>query len=357
MEIGVITNPNSRKNQRKPNRAGELQNIVGDLGQVHQTSDTEAIKPVIREFLREKARFWVSDGGDGALHWMLRTGLEVLDEDEFRGRGLSLPLAMPTNGGSIDFVAHNVGLRGNAETLLSALRRTLEEGKLIEEAEVDSMLVSGVMVGDNGQDTPFRTLGFASAAGGVGQRFFEKLFEAGSHTGKTIMGVAVKTVSSAPVALSPLRHMPGMPKLLRQYALDMFRPTRVNLTLDGELQPYTDCTGIHIASMAINLGNVFRFFGGADEPGRLHAIVGTPTPATMIRNIPRMTLGKPIQGKNIYDGPCREMTLEAIGDELLAPIIDGELYPNVKQISFATGPRLRIPRIKTEPVDLYRRWN
>ncbi len=357
MEIGVITNPNSRKNQRKPNRADELQSIVGDLGRVHQTRDTEAIKPVIREFLRNKARFWVSDGGDGALHWMLRTGMEVLEEDEFRGTGAAIPLAMPTNGGSIDFVAHNVGLRGNAETLLSALRRTLEEGKVIEEAEVDSMLITGVRVDENGHDMPFRTLGFASAAGGVGQRFFEKLFECGEHTSKDILNVAVKTVSSAPVALSPLRHLPGMPDVLRNFATDMFRPTRVRMTLDGQVQPYTDCTGIHIASMAINLGNVFRFFSKADEPGQLHAIVGTPTPATMIRNIPRMTLGLPMQGKNIYDGPCTEMTLEALDDELMGPIIDGEYYPNTRSISFAPGPRLRIPRVRTQPLDQFRRWN
>ncbi len=357
MEIGVITNPNSRKNQRKPNRADDLQSIVGQLGQVHQTRDTEAIKPVLRQFLRERARFWVSDGGDGALHWMLRMGMEVLEEDEFRNSGLTLPLAMPTNGGSIDFVAHNVGLRGNAETLLSALRRTLEEGQTIEEAEVDSMLVSGVRINDAGQEEAFKTLGFASAAGGVGQRFFEKLFECGEHTPRDILNVAVKTVGSAPVALSPLRHLPGMPDMLRTFATDMFRPTRVRLTLDGQVQPYTDCTGIHIASMAINLGNVFRFFGQADEPGQLHAIVGTPTPATIIRNIPRMSMGLPMQGKDIYDGPCKDLTLESLDEELMGPIIDGEYYPNVKKISFAPGPRLRIPRVRPQPIDNFRRWN
>ncbi len=68
MQIGVITNPNSKKNRRKPDRASKLQNIVGDLGVVHQTSDTDAIKPVIRQFLRENARFWVSDGALDAAH-------------------------------------------------------------------------------------------------------------------------------------------------------------------------------------------------------------------------------------------------------------------------------------------------
>src|SRR5688572_28212530 len=83
MEIGVITNPNSRKNRNRPDRAERLQRIVGNLGEVHETTSVESIKPVLREFLRKRARYWVADGGDGALHWMLRTGMEVLQEEEF----------------------------------------------------------------------------------------------------------------------------------------------------------------------------------------------------------------------------------------------------------------------------------
>ena len=78
MQIGVITNPNSRKNRNRPDRADRLRRIVGDLGEVHATSSVESIKPVLREFLRKRARYWVADGGDGALHWMVRMGMEVL---------------------------------------------------------------------------------------------------------------------------------------------------------------------------------------------------------------------------------------------------------------------------------------
>ena len=83
--------------------------------------------------------------------------------------------------------------------------------------------------------------------------------------------------------------------------------------------------------MSINLGNVLRFFGKADQPGLMNAIVGTPSPWAIIRNLPRMARGQEMRGRNILDRPCREMTLEATGDELLAPIIDGEYYRNVQQ--------------------------
>lgn len=344
MRIGVITNPNSGKNKGKRDRAAALQSIVGNWGEVHQTHDPQSIKPILREFLRRRAQVWVSDGGDGALHWMLRTGFEVLQEPEFAEQGATLPLALPTNGGSIDFVAHNVGIRGNAESILAALRRSLAAGKEIEQVEVDSMLCEGIEATAEG-DRPFHTLGFAVAAGGVGQRFFEKLAEAGQHRSQEIAAVVAKTVSSYPVAFSPLRHLPGMPRVLRQFACDMFKPTVCRLTLDGKLYPQTALTGIHIASMSINLGGVLRFFSAADEPRRLCAIIGSPSPLAIILNLPRMHLGLPLVGPGIYDGPCRKMTLEATGDELLAPVIDGEFYSNVRRIQFSVGPRIRIPKV------------
>ena len=41
-------------------------------------------------------------------------------------------------------------------------------------------------------------------------------------------------------------------------------------------------------------------------------------------------MGREMRGRNLLDRPCREMILEACTDELLAPIIDGEYYRNVK---------------------------
>lgn len=343
MEIGVITNPNSRKNRGKPHRARELQSIIGDLGSVHQTPSPDAIKPVLREFLRRRARFWVSDGGDGALHWMLKNGMEVLAEDEFSNA--SLPLALPTNGGSIDFVAHNVGIKGNAESILTSLRSALERNQRIEEVEVDSMRIEGIEVKEDGSEVSFETLGFAVAAGGIGQRFFGKLFEAGEHTSKNIVSVIAKTVSSFPFMSGPLSHVPGVKRSLGSFAEYMFNPTLAEITIDGEKLPWVDYTGIHIASMSIDLGGVLKFFGKADVDGQLHALVGSPTPIQIIKNIPRMHLGMNLLSDKLVDGPCRTMTMTAAGEELLGPIIDGEYYPNLRSISFEVGPRVRIPKV------------
>jgi len=342
MEIGVITNPNSRKNRNRPDRAERLQRIVGDMGEVHQTSSIESIKPVLRDFLRKRARYWVADGGDGALHWMLRMGMEVLQEDEFVGQSVTLPMTLPTKGGTIDFVANNVGIQGDAEGILGTLARSVERGTTIEETEVDSMVIDGIQLVD-GKDVPFRTYGFASAAGGIGQRFYSKYYAHEDPNPRTIVKVVANTVASAPIALSPLSKLPlGS---MTTYAREMFAPTGCKITLDGMRLPGEKFTGVHVASMSINLGNVLRFFGKADQPGLMNAIVGTPSPWAIIRNIPRMARGEEMRGRDILDRPCREMILDAAGDELMAPIIDGEFYRNCKRVEFRVGPRVRIPKV------------
>jgi hypothetical protein len=251
MEIGVITNPNSRKNRNRPDRAERLQRIVGTIGEVHETESIAAIKPVLRDFLRKRARYWVADGGDGALHWMLRTGMEVLQEDEFVGKSVSLPMALPTKGGTIDFVANNVGIEGDAEGILATLRKAVEHGGIIEDTEVDSMVIDGIQLVD-GVETPFRTYGFASAAGGVGQRFYSKYYADKDPNPRTIVKVVANTVASAPIALTALSRLPF--GAWKSYAKEVFEPTPCRVMLDGMRLPGDSFTGVHVASMSINLG-------------------------------------------------------------------------------------------------------
>lgn len=340
MEIGVITNPNSRKNRGKRGRARVLQQIVGDHGEVHETRSTDEIKPVLREFLRRDAQYWVADGGDGALHCMLRQALEVLEEPEFADR--QLPMAMPTNGGTIDFVAKAAGVKGNAEQLLDRLREALEQHEHIDLTEVETMRIEGIRRTESG-DEPFQTIGFAAAVGGVGQRFFAKYYASSDPRPSDIVRVVSRTVGSLWLGKSPFSRL--LSPELRSYAAEMFAPTVAQISVDGRVDPRNAFTGINISSMPINLGNVFRIFNQAAVPGQLHAIYGTPAPAEVVRNLPRLHLGKPLEAKGTYDGPCKEMHVRATGDELLAPVIDGEYYKDIVEVTFRLGPRLQIPRV------------
>jgi diacylglycerol kinase family enzyme len=135
------------------------------------------------------------------------------------------------------------------------------------------------------------------------------------------------------------------------YADHIFRPTHARVTLDGMILPGNEFTGIHVASMSINLGNVLKFFGKADQPGLMNAIVGTPSPLVVARNLPRMARGDEMIGRAVLDRPCREMVMEATGKDLLEPVIDGEYYKSIKRIEFRVGPRVRIPKVVGKRAD------
>ena len=77
----------------------------------------------------------------------------------------------------------------------------------------------------------------------------------------------------------------------------------------------------------------------------MHALVGSTSPLGIVANLPRMHLGMQLRGKNLVDRACRQMTVEATGEELLSPIVDGEYYRQLRSLSFKLGPRLRIPKV------------
>src|SRR5690606_3921500 len=156
----------------------------------------------------------------GALHWLVRASLELLEEPEFAGA--SLPLPVPTNGGTIDYVASNVGITGSAEDILAVLRTAVERGTPLEEVEVDTMAIEATSVTERGLET-FRTIGFGAAVGGVGQRFYAKYYADPDPNPRTIVKVVGTTIAS--LAMTPVRALPGIPDELRTYARDLFRPT------------------------------------------------------------------------------------------------------------------------------------
>jgi diacylglycerol kinase family enzyme len=349
VQIGVITNPNSKKNKDRHLRREVLQQIVGPSGMVRRTDTLSELKPVLREFLRRDLKYWVSDGGDGTLHHLVNCGIEVLQEDEFRHRRGRLPVAVPTNGGTIDFVAINAGIRGKGEGILSELKDSLERGEPPDEVEVESLVMEAE------EETPtgikhIRRVGFAMAAGGIGQRFFALYYADPFPTPMTIMRILAKGLASSAVALTPLRRIPGMPPALYGYADHLFKPTQARITVDGKTLPWNRWTGVHISSLEINLGNVLRFFPLARQPGKLHVMAGEPTPLEIIRNIPRMHLGLAMQARRLHDKAGETVEMEATSDELLCPVVDGEIYQNIKRMTVSIGPLIRVPYVRAEEI-------
>ncbi|GAB5541817.1 MAG: hypothetical protein RLO52_12300 [Sandaracinaceae bacterium] len=330
MYLGVVLNPLARRNRKdRGARARRLRRLLGPWGEVHETPSIDALSGTL-EGLLPRATHLVSDGGDGALHWMINTVRALRGEDE------RWPTFVPTNGGTIDFVARKVGVRGRSESIVRALTAFAMAGREPEEVTLDSLLLTGAL--EDG--TPFDRVGFALAAGGVGNRFFDKYYADPAPSPTTIAKVIGRTVSEWTAA----RVAPGLVKS-DSYAAHLFRPTRALVTIDGERVEAQQHGGLHAGAFDINLGGVVRVFPLAKEPGVMHFQAGEIDPAGIIANLPAIVSGGAIQGPKLRDTSGREMIIEAL-DEPLSPIVDGERFEGLRRLEVRAGPPVRIARVR-----------
>ncbi len=341
--IGVVTNPNSGKNRRRRgnDRKLELERAVGRHGIVRQTSDVDELRAVMHELFDAGCDHWVSDGGDGTLHWLLSVGFAVARERAGGRTPVRLPRIVPANGGSIDFVAHKAGIRGQATDVLRQLVAAFERGEMPRTVELDTFR----MRGRSGVEPDLDRLGFASAIGGVAQRFFEKLYERKPVDGRAIAMVLANSLGGAMVSTTPRRLWSFMPDSLRDYADTMFEPTRARVELDGHALGYDDFASLQIGSIDINLGGVVRTFRHAAAAGVLHAQAISMQPWELAANLPNIVLGTPIWGRKVYDGPARHLRAVAHPGATLDPVIDGELCFGLRELEVEAGPRLEIPLV------------
>ena len=167
MYLGVVVNPFARKNRGMAgNRSAALRRIVGPWGEVHETGSVGEL-PGIVERLFPRASHLVSDGGDGALHSLINEmRAQVSDPQRW-------PVFVPTNGGAIDFVARKARVRGPADAVLHSLITAARADRLPPQMQLDTL----ELLGETVDGTTFHRVGFALAAGGVGNRFFDKYYQ------------------------------------------------------------------------------------------------------------------------------------------------------------------------------------
>jgi len=328
VRIAVVLNPNSRKNRRAGVRAAHLREILGPLGEVYVTQDHAELNDVLYDVLTPELSCLVSVGGDGALHWALNAARPIAS-----ARGMPLPMMLPTNGGTIDFVARRAGVEGRAESLLPRLMKALEKGPL-EATELDSLDVRI----DDGEERD--VLGFAMAAAGIGQRFFDEYYAADDPGPMTIVRVMGKGLFSLGAGLLPgsLGVRGGA------NARRLFRPFEAKVKIDGVEVQGTAHGALHAGSFDVNLGGVVRVFPLAKAPGAMHVQAGAISPAEMVRALPALLRGGAIPGKALHDTQGTRMDIEAL-DEPLRPVIDGEMYQDVRRLSVSLGPRIRIAKL------------
>lgn len=342
-DIGVITNPNSKKNWNHGNRRASLERAVGSRGIVVETPDLQALPDAVDKLLAAGCKYWVCDGGDGTLHWIVNTGYHQLRKrnPQTAVTELELPTIVPTNGGTVDFVARKAGLRGNAESIIERLRAQLDRGQTPITVEVDTCRVHNPE-----GEVNFDRIGLAAAIGGVASKFFDHYYQLPKSRGAAeIAGVIGSAACGAIVgSLNPsLRRM--FPRKLQEYAEDFFRPTHARVEVDGKAIGGQAYMSLQVGAIDINLAGVVRCFRHAKAGGSLHFQALSTTPLGVVANVPSLVLGAPIIGRHVFDDRALEVSIVATANDLLMPVIDGEQFDAQSRLSLSLGPRLKIPQL------------
>ncbi|MCB9597638.1 MAG: retinol dehydrogenase [Sandaracinaceae bacterium] len=330
MFVGVVLNPQARKNRRaEPDRAARLSRVLGPHGEVVETRSLDDLPDAVERLL-PRATHIVSDGGDGALHWLINEVRDRLGDAEAD----AWPTFVPTNGGTIDFVARKAGVRGHSVEIVNRLAEAASARRPPREVSLDTLEVEAVRA----DGTELSRVGFALAAGGIGNRFFDKYYEDPDPGAATIVRIVAKTIGDFALSRAGLVRDSS-------YSDHLFRPTPARVTIDGEVVTTDVHSGLHAGSVDVNFAGVLRVFPFARDPGVIHFHAGDMRPMVIIANLPRLIAGSALQGDNLIDEPGHEMRIEA-GDEILRPILDGERYTDIRALTVRAGPKIRVGQVR-----------
>ncbi len=337
--IGVVFNPNSKRNRLNPERYELLVGLVGTHGTVRRTDHPDDVPAVIGDFLDSGVRWWVADGGDGAFHWLVNKADQVITE---RGRDERIPAIMPTNNGTINFVGTKAGVKGRGEPLIQALVDTIADGGEPQVVDVDSLRMRGrYHESSEFPGEPFDKVGFACAAAGVSQRFFDKFYAHGRLDALGIGQVIGQIIGSSMTGLPGLRLLP-IPTEARAYADSVFEPQGLDVWIDGEQLPMRWYTELSIGSIDLDIAGVFHLFPYAAEPGVMHVQAGAPTVLEVVFNLPRISAGTDLRMANMVQQPATEVRIVSRDTYSIDPCIDGELFYGLDALTVTRGPAVQV---------------
>jgi hypothetical protein len=330
MYLGVIVNPQARNNRAAPrDRIAELRRTVGRWGEVHETASIEDLRKTVDQ-IAARVTHLVSDGGDGALHWLINETERCVPDP---GRW---PTFVPTNGGSVNAVARKARVRGRPEAIIRALTAAAEADQPPREVFLDTL----DLVGETTDGAAFHRLCFGLAAGGVGNRFYERYYDAPDHGRLAVARVIARSFGDYITS----KVAPGRTKT-PNYASVLFTPTRARVFIDGEEVPTRTHRFLHAGAIDLRIGGPLRLFPKASEPGALHFQAGELRPSKIVVQLPLALTKGTLRGDDrLRDVNGHEMIIEA-EDEPLSPIIDGERFVGLLNLVARAGPRIRIAQV------------
>lgn len=304
--IGVVTNPLSRRNRRNPRLMDRLAWILGDKGDLAQPRDWAGMEAVARQFLERRIDVLCINGGDGTGHVVLSAMARVYGSQP-------LPMVALLRGGTMNTVAHALGIRGSPSQLLDRVVRTSQEGRPFRWVERTLLRVDGIHYG-------------FLFGNGVVSTWLQVYYEGEEPSPKKGMMLFGRTV---------LAMLFGGPLARR-----LVDPLKARVTVDGQRMPVTRFLSV-AAGTSDDLGFGFRPFWAAHErPDHFHALGLACKPFGLALELPRMRLARPMKNPDIHSYVARRMRIEA--NRPIHYMVDGDFHQGGQVVEVTTGPRVKM---------------
>jgi diacylglycerol kinase family enzyme len=307
--IGIVNNPRSGRNVRRPEVARGLRSLLRHDGELIDASTPEELARAVERFRAARIDVLGVNGGDGTGHHVLTTLVRAYGPDP-------LPALLLLRGGAMNTVAHGHGIRGGPERILRAVLARRRSGAPVREVERDLLRVEA----DGGAPR----FGFIFGTG-VMVTFLDAYYATGRPCVSAATLLIARALASALVD--------------GRFAASLARRERLRVATDGEEWPDTSYLAL-AASSTPDIGLGFRAFQRCSEqPGFFQAVGVTGSVAQLALAAPRVRRGAPWRRRLAHDEVARELLVE--GDRPRFTI-DGDLYGAGRSVAVTTGPAIRL---------------
>jgi len=309
--IGIVNNPLSRRNRRRPRTARRLAALLGSDGEIVDASTPEELHRAVERFRAARIDLLGVNGGDG-------TGHQVLTAFARASAGEPLPRLLLLRGGSMNTVAKGNGVHGRPERILRETLARIRRGDPVRTVERDLLRIR--------------------ADGGEPRHGF--LFGTGSMV-SFLEAYAAAGVPSAVSAAFLLARLAVSALVRGKLAASLVRRDRLRVSTDGDEWPDGSYLALAAGSTPIVGFGFPAFHRCAEQPGFFHAVGITGSLAQLALAVPRIRRGAPWRRRLAQDEVARELLIHAEAGGIRFTI-DGDLYGAERAVSVETGPGVEI---------------
>jgi diacylglycerol kinase family enzyme len=306
--IGVVNNPNSKKNIQHPQRMHKLGYILGEKGSARMTQSMDELEDCLEEFHDRKIDILAVNGGDGSLHITMTKLIELYGKN-----GTQLPMLAILRGGTLNTVARSFKIKGRPEHTLYNIADRYGEGLPLNTQQANLLKVND-------------RYSFLFGNGLIAN--FMHTYYTG---GKPSPFLGVKTL---------FRGL-GSAAAGTQLTKDWFKKVEAKVWVEGEELPLNRFTSI-LAATIPDIGVGFKpFFRAFERLDSFHVLFYTCTPGQFAAELPNIYMGRPNRPRMGMEMLAKRIVVEA--SEPFHYTQDGDMYVcRDGRMEISIGPRITV---------------